>query len=174
MPRMRSVIPRAGAVSTTWCRAGMTDSPPSREKRFCPMKAVCMKLLELLRAEQVLQDDALLLRVEGGTVARGFHLLDQPAPHGLVLDVEELHRDGRAVGVLEGRDDLGELHGPGRTGAPPVENSVSRSSSPEPELGEGELGVGMGGLRVEVGLFAFLGGQRVQVGVDVARPRGSR
>ena len=43
MPRISSLIPMDGALSTTWWRAGITTSAPSREKRFCPMKAVCMK-----------------------------------------------------------------------------------------------------------------------------------
>ena len=44
MPMVTSSSPASAAEVMTSSSSGMTDSPPSREKRFCPTYLVCRKV----------------------------------------------------------------------------------------------------------------------------------
>jgi hypothetical protein len=123
-------------------------------------------MLELFCGQEVVQDDLLFLRVEHGVVPRGFHLLDEPAADGLVLDVEELHGYRGTVGLPQRRDDVRELHlGTGKNA--PCPELALQVALRQAELRQCELFVGMRGLRVVVLLLALCRCKRVEVRVQV-------
>jgi hypothetical protein len=77
----------------------MTDSPPSREKRFCPTNLVCRKVSKAsaaLRRRRMRSCSSRVIFSWTTSTA----LLD-PLPLLGVLDVHVLDADGAAVGVAQ-------------------------------------------------------------------------
>jgi hypothetical protein len=106
-------------------------------------------LADVFRVQEFLEElglvdaaeDADFLRLgEGGLVARGLDALLQPAAAVGVLDVHVFDADVAAIGLLQRRDDVAQLHlAAAEVGA--VSNDVSRSASPQVELRERSLGM---------------------------------
>ena len=88
----------------------MSASPPSSEKRVTPTYLVFRNCSKAAAWDELLQDAALVGRVERGRVAHRLHALDQPAALGRVLQVHELDPDRAAVGLAQRRQDVAQRH----------------------------------------------------------------
>lgn len=84
----------------------MTDSPPSREKRFWPTNLVCRNVSNASAALSLAQDPRLLLAGRLGVADLDLGL-DPLALLG-VLDVHVLDADAAAVLVAQDAEDLAE------------------------------------------------------------------
>ena len=132
----------------------MTDSPPSRENRFCPTNLVCRKVSNASAWLSLAEDAQLLLAVRAGV--RALDPVLDPAALLRVLDVHVLDADRAAVGVAQHAEDLAQLHQ--RLAAEAAGRELAVEVPQRQAVGHD----------VEVGVAAQLELERVGVGHQVA------
>ena len=131
-------------------------------------EGLVQELLELFGPDQIPEDAPLPGRGKIGLVAAGLHIGQEPVADRLVLDMEKLDSEGRAVGLLEGLQDLpqgrlGRFHS-AAGGELPIQVLLG-----QPKGVDGELLVGAFSSGVEVvPTRLVLGAQGIEVGVEVA------
>ena len=154
MPMTTSSRRDSAAESSTASSSGMTDSPPSSEKRFWPTYFVCRKVSNASAAFSRRRMRSCSSR--SGLVVRALDAVLDPLALLRVLDVHELDAGGAAVRVAQHAQDVAQLHhGLAREAAD--RELALQVPQGEPVLGD-----------VEVGVLALAVLQRVGVGHDVA------
>ena len=104
-------VPSRPASAAPWrisSRSGISDSPPSRLKRFWPDVLGLQERLERLGLVELAQDAQLL--VVAGLLVLELDVLLEPAALLGVLDVHVLDADRAAVRVAQDAEDVAELH----------------------------------------------------------------
>ncbi len=108
MPTTISFTPRLPPRLMICSSAGISDSPPSRPKRFVPVNLTSRNFSKPSPLDELVEDRAFALAGEGDLLVRPLDALLQPRLLGRIGDVHELVADGRAVGALEDRHHLAD------------------------------------------------------------------